>query len=165
MIVKLKKEDNKIIHKTDNKKEEKPKPQNIEEIKKVSKETNSEKNKNEESIKLTKKDEIKKKEAPKPEKKEEIKKVEPSIPIQKKVEPPKPPKIEEPKKIDPSKFPKFDQIKKKETKSKDKPRLSLPINNFSFLRDALINNIKSREKPAETSNQNSNPSEPIKVIK
>ena len=43
--------------------------------------------------------------------------------------------------------------------------MSEPANKISFLREALINNMKSREKPSETSNQNENPSEPMKVIK
>ena len=44
--------------------------------------------------------------------------------------------------------------------------MSLPVSGgFSFLCETLMKNMKSREKPAESSNKNSAPSEPIKVIK
>ena len=76
-----------------------------------------------------------------------------------------PPKKEEPQKLEPSKFPKFEPMKKDELpKSKNNnPRMSLPVNNlFANLRETLMRNMQSREKPSETSK---GPSEPIKVIK
>ena len=74
----------------------------------------------------------------------------------KKVEPPKPQKIEQPKKVEPPKIPPKKQEPPKQPKVTQKN-----AEGFSSLRDKLIMNMQTREKPIEKST----PSEPIKVMK
>jgi hypothetical protein len=91
-----------------------------------------------------------------PEKNKVQQEVKPKVEQPKKELPPKQPKIEQPKKLEPQKI-----APKKQEQPKQPPIPPKNARGFSSLRDKLIMNMQSREKPPE----NTTPSEPIKVMK